>query len=114
MLKYLLAFIIIIHSLIHFMGFAKAFNYGNITQITKEISRQMGMLWLATALMFFITTVLLLLKNDDWLVLGLISVMVSQVLIFTIWRDAKFGTIANIIILIPIILNYGSLYVYED
>ena len=64
MLKYLLAFIILTHGLIHFMGFAKAFNYGNITQLTKEISKPSGMLWLVTAFLFIATTILFLLKPE--------------------------------------------------
>ena len=99
MLKYLLAFIILVHGLIHFMGFAKAFNYGNITQLTKEISKPSGLIWMLTAFLFITATVLFLLKKDAWLFFGVTAVIISQILIFTVWQDAKFGTIANIIIL---------------
>jgi len=108
MLKYILAFTILMHGLIHFMGFAKAFNYGNITQLTKEISKPSGLLWLLTAFLFIVATILLLLKKDAWLVFGGAAVIISQILIFTVWTDAKFGTIANIIILVAVVLNYGS------
>lgn len=37
MLRFIIVLIIMIHGLIHFMGFAKAFHYGNIIQLTKEI-----------------------------------------------------------------------------
>jgi len=108
MLKYLLAFIILVHGLIHFMGFAKAFNYGNITQLTKEISKPSGMFWLLTAFLFIVTIILFLLKKDAWFLFGLTAVIISQILIITVWNDAKFGTIANVIMLAAIILNYGS------
>ena len=108
MLKYFLAFIILVHGLIHLMGFAKAFNYGNSTQITKEISKPIGMLWLATAFLFVAATILFLLKKDAWLIFGLIAVIISQILIFTVWKDARVGTIANIIILSAAVLSYGS------
>jgi len=108
MIKYLLTFIILTHGLIHFIGFAKAFSYGNITQITKEISKPPGMLWLVTAFLFIATTILFLLKKDAWLFFGITAVIISQILIFTVWKDAKFGTIANIIILVAIISSYGS------
>ncbi len=110
MLNYFLVFIIFIHGIIHFIGLAKAFNYGKITQITVLISKPIGIVWLSTALLFTATTILFLLKKDTWLVVGLLSVMLSQILIFTVWKDAKFGTIANIIILVAIVLNYGSYY----
>ena len=106
--KYLLAFIILIHGLIHFTGFAKAFNYGDITQISKEISKPLGMLWLLTGFLFIAATIILLVKKDAWIFFGLTAVIISQILIFTVWKDAKFGTIANIIILVAAVLSWGS------
>lgn len=108
MLKYLLAFIILIHGIIHFMSFAKAFNYNNITQISKEISKPSGMLWLLTAFLFIAATIILLVKKDAWIFVGLTAVIITQILIFTVWKDAKFGTIANIIILVAAVLSWGS------
>ena len=108
MLKNIFSFVIVIHGLIHFIGFAKAFNYGNITQISKEISKPIGMLWLLAAFLFIAATILFLVKKDTWIFVGLAAVIISQILIFTVWKDAKFGTIANIIILVVAILSWGS------
>ncbi len=108
MLKYLFIFIISIHGFIHFMGFAKAFNYSNINQISKEVSKPSGMIWLLTAFLFITTTILFLLKKDIWWAFGITAVIISQILIFTVWKDAKFGTIANAIILVAAVLSYGS------
>ena len=63
MLKYILNFFIIVHGLIHFIGFAKAFNYGNLSQITKEISKPVGLVWLATACLFITVAILFFLKK---------------------------------------------------
>jgi hypothetical protein len=109
MIKYIFAFILFIHGLIHVMGFAKAFNYGNITQLTKEISKPAGMVWLATAILFIMALVMFFLKKESWSVLAIVIVVVSQVLIITIWKEAKFGTIANLIILVGAILSWGGL-----
>ena len=108
MLKYFFAFILLIHGCIHFMGFAKAFSYGNITQLTKEISKPAGMLWLVTAFLFIAATLLFLLKNQSWPIIGIVAVIISQVLIISTWNDAKFGSIANIIILIVAIAAWAS------
>jgi hypothetical protein len=107
-MKILFVLVTLIHGLIHLMGFAKAYNYGNITQLTKEISKPTGTVWLIAAVLFMAVTVMLFLKKDSWWILGLIAVIISQILIFNVWQDAKFGTIANAIILIAIILGYGS------
>ena len=102
MFKYIIAVIILIHGLIHFMGFAKAFGYGNITQLG-EVSKPMGSLWLITAFLFIAVTILLLLKKDAWIITGIIAAVLSQLLIISAWKDAKFGTIANLILLITAI-----------
>jgi len=90
------------------LGFAKAFGFGAITQLSKEISKPLGVLWLTAFLLFLSSAILFFLKKEEWWIIGIIAVIISQILIFTAWNDAKFGTIANIIILVAIILNYGS------
>jgi hypothetical protein len=108
MLKYIFAFIILIHGLIHFMGFAKAYNYGNITQLTKYISKAAGSIWFITAMLFIVAVVLFLLKKESWLYFGIIAAVISQILIITVWKDAKFGTILNIIVFFVAISSYAS------
>jgi hypothetical protein len=108
MIKYVVAFIILIHGLIHSMGFAKAFGYGNITQITKEISKPIGAVWLFTAFLFLAAVVLYLTKNDGWAIVAIIAAVISQILIITVWKDAKFGSIANAIILFVAISSWAS------
>jgi hypothetical protein len=106
-MKIIFTLIIAVHGLIHFIGFAKAFGYGKIAQITKEIPKPIGMIWSSTALALIIVAILFLLKKDGWSILGIIAAIVSQVLIFTVWQDAKFGTIPNIIIIAVAILSLG-------
>ncbi len=98
----------LIHGLIHFMGFAKAYNYGNITQLTKYISKPVGVLWLITAILFIVAVLLFLLKKESWPYIAIIAVIISQILIINVWKDAKFGTILNIIILFVAIASYAT------
>ena len=107
MLRFLFAFIVLAHGLIHLMGFAKAFNYGNITQLTKDISKPTGMLWLLAGVLCMATVVLVVLKKDWWLI-GLAALALSQALIFSAWHDAKFGTIANAIMLVAAGLAFSA------
>ncbi|MDZ4680855.1 MAG: DUF6544 family protein [Saprospiraceae bacterium] len=105
MLKFIFIAIALIHGLIHFMGFAKAFGYGNTTQLTKEISKPAGVFWMLTAWLFIAVVALFLFKIENWWALGIIAAVVSQVLIFSIWQDAKFGTIANVLVLVVSLLS---------
>ena len=108
-IKYIFIFITLIHGLIHFMGFAKVFSYGNMSQLTKEITKPVGVLWLATALLFVIAMILFLMDNQNWASLTIIAAIISQILIFSVWQDAKFGTIANVLALAVAISSWASL-----
>jgi hypothetical protein len=107
MLKIIFIFITLVHGLIHFMGFSKAFAYGNITQLTKEISKPMGIFWFITALLFILCIVLFIFKKDNWVYFALSAVVVSQILIIMVWNDAKFGTILNVIVLAVAITSWA-------
>jgi len=105
----ILFFIIVgLHGLIHLLGFAKAFDIGAVTQLSKEISKPLGILWLAAFFLFLTSAILFLLKKEEWWIIGIVAAIISQILIFTVWNDAKFGTIANLIILVAILLTYGN------
>lgn len=111
MLHYLLAIIIFLHGLIHLMGYSKAFHYTDIKNIKAHISKPIGVLWIMACLLFIATGVLLLLNNDYWNIIGVVAVVLSQIVIIMGWKDAKYGTIANLLILAAIIAaQYATLF----
>lgn len=105
MLHYLLAIIIFIHGLLHLMGYSKAFQYTGIKHIKAHISRPIGILWIAGCLTFIGTGTLFLLNNDYWQIAGLVSIILSQVAITVGWKNARYGTIVNLLILAAIIIS---------
>jgi hypothetical protein len=105
-IKYVFIFTALVHGLIHFMGFSKAFGYADFTQLTKEISKPMGVLWFLTGSLFIICVFSYLLKKDNWAYFGLIAIVFSQTLILYNWQDAKFGTVGNVIILLILIIGF--------
>jgi hypothetical protein len=107
-MRYVLLVIIIIHGLIHILGFIKAFNLAEVNQLTRTISRPVGILWLITTFLFISTAVLFFIGKDYWWIAGSIAVIISQILIISSWQDAKFGTIANLILLLPLIIAYAD------
>ena len=106
LLRYIFILIVFIHGMIHLMGFAKALSDGAVKQIAKAVSIPVGILWLLTALLFFICTWQLVVKKEWWWISGLVAVICSQVLVFTNWHDAKYGTIANLLILSLVTIGY--------
>lgn len=108
MLKPVFIFVLLAHGLIHLLGFIKAFNYAEISRLTQGISKPIGILWLVTTLLFLISLILFFLGNEGWWKVAAIGIILSQILIVLSWQDAKFGTIANVIILIAVGLSWGK------
>jgi len=103
-----LTILIGIHGIIHLFGFFKAFGISEFNAISQPISKTYGIFWFLTFLLFAVTVILILIHSDYWWLSGFLAVIISQALIFNYWSDAKFGTIANVIILLATIIGYSS------
>lgn len=106
-MKIFFLIIITLHGIIHLLGFLKAFQVAEINQLTQNISKPIGILWLVALLLFLAAAIQLIVNYDLWWIAALVAVILSQVLIILFWQDAKLGTIANIIILLSVIAGYG-------
>lgn len=109
MLRILFLLIILLHGLIHCMGFAKAWGYADMKQLTLPISKTTGVAWLCTALLFLTTALLFSLKDERWIWTAVPATVLSQVLIVWVWQDAKWGTIVNILVITAAALSYTTL-----
>jgi hypothetical protein len=103
-MKYIIAALLVVHGLIHVLGFVKALDLAQPPQLQAAISRPMGILWLGAALLLVASAGMVLLAGQWWWVPALLGVVLSQALILTTWSDAKAGTIANVILLVPIVV----------
>ncbi len=99
--------LIAIHGLIHLLGFVKAFNMADVSQLTTPISRPMGTLWLLAALATLVYAAMFLFGARYGWIVGAVSIVLSQALVMMYWNDAKFGTIPNLIILVVVLVAYG-------
>lgn len=96
------------HGLLHLLGFAKAFLPAGIPQLAQPIARPTGVLWLLAALLLLATALSFLLKQAWWWMPALAALLLSQTLILLYWQEARFGTLANGLLLIAVLLGYGS------
>ncbi len=116
MFRYLFIFIVFIHGIIHFMGFAKEWNLAEISQLSGRtllplsgaMARAVGLLWLLAGLGFLAAAVFFLLRREGWWAVALASLVLSQLLIALYWPDAKAGTVANLIVLLVALPAYGD------
>jgi hypothetical protein len=71
-----------------------------VAQLAQGIAKSVGAIWLLAALLLFVVTASLFhFEKDCWWMIAVPAIVVSQTLIILYWGDAKFGTVANIIIL---------------
>jgi hypothetical protein len=108
-MKGIVGFMLLVHGLIHFMGFTQAMGFGKLEQFSKEVSKPLGWLWLAGGLLFLAVALSYFLKKDAWPILAIAAVALSQTLIVMFWVDAKFGTIPNAIILVLAVIGLASI-----
>lgn len=98
-MRIVFAIILFFHALIHLLGVIKAFGPASIPQFSRHISKPEGTLWMLCMLLLIITFVLYLRKNDLWPTLAIAGAIFSQLLISLNWKDAKYGTLINLLIM---------------
>lgn len=107
-MRFIFIGLIILHGIIHILGIIKAFNFASIEQLSQNISKSIGILWLASTILFIITAVLFYLDKEYWWIIGTTALIISQTLIILSWQDAKFGTIANVVLILPLLMAYAE------
>lgn len=100
--------IVVIHGLIHLMGFAKGSGYAELPQLAQPISRPMGALWLVAAVLVIAAAGTVVPFPRWWWVLGALGLIASQCAIVSSWSDARFGTIANLVLLVGVLYGFAS------
>lgn len=103
-----LSILIGIHGIIHLIGFFKAFGISQFNAISQPIPKTYGVFWLLAFILFATAAILFFIYSDYWWLSGFLALIISQVLIFNYWSDVKYGTIANVIILLLTIIGYSS------
>ncbi len=108
-MRIVLTIVLVAHGLIHFMGLAKSYDLGKIAQFSREIPKPLGFLWATTGLLLLFSAFLLYRNKISWSIIAIVGLLLSQMLIFMFWQDAKYGTLANTIILIGVIIAFAML-----
>jgi hypothetical protein len=103
MLRWLLGLALLLHGLIHLVGVAHAFWPALGPALQREVSQGFALLWLVTAVLLVAAAVMLFGRSPYWWVAAAPALPLSQVLIVMWWTDARFGTIANVLLLLPVI-----------
>jgi hypothetical protein len=98
------AVLIGLHGLLHLLGAAKGFGWVELPQLRTPFSALASAVWLGAAMLLVVAAIGVALGMHWWWWPGLAGLVLSQVLITQSWSDAKFGTLANLVIAIPVML----------
>jgi hypothetical protein len=107
-MKLAFTILLVIHGLLHSMGFLKAFGLLRLPQLAVPISRPLGVLWLVAGVAMLGTAVALYAWPRGWWIVGAVALVASQVAIVPSWADAKFGTAANALVLVGLAWGFLS------
>lgn len=119
-LLYLAAGVVILHGLVHLMGFVAYWPLAEVAGLPYKTTllsqrwavgpngmRLYSLLWLGTAVGLVAATIGLLNGQSWWFPLMWTAVIVSLLLIFLDWGNAFRGAIINLLILVPLLLVRG-------
>lgn len=107
-----LTVLLVVHGVIHLLGFLKWSGLAAIPELSGRVRvrlsgatrHALAWAWFAAFVVLLATAGLRIAGVDAWWIVALGGVLVSQLLIVVAWRDAKFGTIANVLIVVPALL----------
>lgn len=100
--------IVLLHGVIHLLGFVKGFQIREVKELTLPISRPMGLAWLTATLLFLLYGLFYLLQLRYAWAMGVAAVALSQLLIILYRKDAGMGTLPNVVILMVALISMGS------
>jgi hypothetical protein len=115
-MRTVLTLLLAIHGAIHLIGFAKWSRLASLPQLSGQTllplagaeRHAFGLLWLVGFGTLLAAAALRVGRQEGWWIPALLGVLLSQALIVVAWRDAKFGTLANLLILVPAAIAAGQ------
>lgn len=108
-MRLVLSLLLGLHGAIHLLGFVKGLGLAAVPQLQLAISTRVGVAWLVAALLLIGSSVLVFVAPRVWWMVALPGVLLSQLLIIGAWQDAKFGTLANVVLLVPLVIVIADL-----
>lgn len=103
-MRFVLAGLLFVHGSIHLLGFARGYGLAPVAALKQDISRAAGAVWLMAAVLLVLAAVLVAVNSAAWWGPALVGVLLSQGLVFSAWGDAKFGTVANVLLALPLLI----------
>jgi hypothetical protein len=107
MIEIIFIVLISIHALVHIAGYVKSIRPESLKDITMSVSAPLGIAWLTAGILYAAAALLFAADINLWWALSITALILSQFLIIVFWKDAKLGTLPNIVMLAAAVTGYG-------
>ncbi|MCI1788212.1 MAG: hypothetical protein LKI58_09120 [Actinomyces sp.] len=104
--RWITAALAALHGLIHVLGVAKGFGIAVIDTLPTLIPVAVAWLWLASAVLLLAFAASVAARLPHWWAIGSLALIVSQFTIATSWSDARIGTVANLVLALPVLYGW--------
>lgn len=110
------ALVVVAHGLLHLLGFVHARWPQRVPQLSGAtmfdlppvLARAVGPAWLVAAIAMIATAALWYAERDAWWIVGAAALVLSQTLVLHAWPDAKFGTVANVLLALAVVIGFAQ------
>jgi hypothetical protein len=114
-MRYAIAALMVVHGLIHAMGFAGAYELAEFegpsktptnfvaADVGSPMLKVLGALWLVALAAFLLAAALLLADASSWRAAAVTGATISTVLVALWWQDAPFGALANALVIAAVV-----------
>ena len=115
-MRYATAALLLMHGLIHLPGFLKPWRLADLSQLSGDAivplsggaRRAVGVLWLIAAAALVGAALVRVTDREWWWMVAGPALVLSQALIVLQWRDARAGTMANVLLTVAVAVGAGT------
>jgi hypothetical protein len=91
-MRFFIVGLLLVHGLLHLLG------------LSGSPGKLIGPLWLLACVALLAAAIVLIADRQEWWLIAAGGVLLSQLLIINAWSAAKAGTVANVILVLPIVV----------
>jgi hypothetical protein len=108
-----IALVLALHGAIHLLGFLKWCGIAQVPPLQGRTlctlsdlaGRVVGGLWLVACALMIVAAAMCLRESAWWWKVAACAIVFSQILIAMAWSDAKAGTLANLLLVVPVVVG---------
>lgn len=102
---------LLFHGFLHWIGYRRAFRDSGSSEENSQANTNKkihDIVWLSCTALWWMSAIAFYFNADWWWIICVIALIFSQILIFLHWKIARYGSLVNLLIAIPVFLTFSS------